>query len=473
MSRKADLFSRRSYYRLAWLLVFFLLSSGCGSYLAPITSIVKPVAEDEEVKISREFRREAKKHLKFINNPEVERYVDRIGRRILSAMGPQPFDYRFFVVEDSQLNAFAVPGGSIYLYTGLLERMKSTAEVAGVMGHEIVHVKARHMARMSGPDPLAIIGLLGVLVAGGSSGAQAAGTVGQAIAATRQLSYSRQLELEADTLGARYVAGAGYDPKGSVDFLKTLDQERTLNPIEVPPYMMSHPVTQDRVANAELVVRSLGHGRPTADEPDPIKKIQIIIRAERHDGDSVIAEYEKLVRQNPQSAEYIQLLAFAQLHRGRLSEARENYEKAHRLDPKLPGLDRDLGRLYSQVGDFRLAREALDRALAAEPKEPLNYFYLGELLERENDYRAAAGAFLLAHRLAPLWDKPPYRLGVVYGKSNRLGDAYYYLARSFVLQDEDTKAIADFEKAIKIFGENSPRGQEIKGELRVLRARSR
>ena len=103
------------------ILVTAILFASCSSLPANLPSIpgVSPPSEDEETRISREFRREAKKELKFINNPEVERYVDRIGRRILAATGPLSFDYRFFVIEDDQLNAFSVPGGSIYLYSGL------------------------------------------------------------------------------------------------------------------------------------------------------------------------------------------------------------------------------------------------------------------------------------------------------------------------------------------------------------------
>jgi tetratricopeptide (TPR) repeat protein len=136
-------------------------------------------------------------------------------------------------------------------------------------------------------------------------------------------------------------------------------------------------------------------------------------------------------------------------------------------------LYRDLSRLYTGSGDFGAARAMLDQALAMEPKEPLNYLYLGELLEKENDLRAAAGAYLNAQQLSPLWDKPPARLGIVYGNLDRLGDAYYYRARSLLLQDEDERAMADLEKAIKILGENSARGQTAKEELNNLRARRR
>src|SRR5688572_28894809 len=154
--------------------VCFVLGS-CRSSRPPMPGITPP-SEDDETRIGSEFRREAKKHLKFVTNPEVERYVERIGQRILSAMGPQPFDYRFFVVEDSQLNAFAVPGGSIYFFTGLIEKAKNTSEIAGVLGHEIVHVKGRHMARTAGPDAASLLSLLGILLlARSGAGAQAAG----------------------------------------------------------------------------------------------------------------------------------------------------------------------------------------------------------------------------------------------------------------------------------------------------------
>ena len=409
-----------------------------------------------------------------MNNPEVERYIERIGQRILSVMGPQPFDYRFFVVADSQLNAFAVPGGSVFFYTGLIERAKSTSEIAGVMGHEIVHIKGRHMARHSGPDAISLLSLVGMLLLSRSgSGAQAAGVVGQAISATRQIAYSRQLEMEADTLGVRYMTSAGYDPAGSLAFLKTLDQERSLNPVDVPAYMMTHPVTQERVANVQLVIRSLGDVQTKPEGLDQLKKIQVMVRLERQETDKVIEEYKKLVAQTPDDSAAYHLLALAQHHKGQLPQAKNNYEKALKLNPQDAGLHRDLGRLYTGSEDFSAARAALDRALAMEPKEPLNYLYLGELLEKENDLRAAAGAYLNAHRLSPFWDKPPARLGAVYGKLDRLGDAYYYRARSLLLQDEDERAIADLEKAIKILDPNSARGQTIKDELANLRARRR
>jgi len=430
--------------------------------------------EDEEVRISREFRREAKKVLKFVNDPEVERYIDRIGRRILAATGPLSFDYRFFVVDEDQLNAFSVPGGSIYVYTGLIERTKNTDELAGVLGHEITHAKNHHMARASGPDAVSILSLLAmVALARSGSGAQAAGMVGQAVSATRQLAFSRQLEMEADTLGTRYMAAAGYDPKGTIEFPKILDQERALNPVDVPAYILSHPISQERIANAELVVKSLGQTQPRPDDPTALKKVQIVIRMDRANRDDVVHEYEKLVKQAPRNPELLYLLGYAQQRQGQLSEARANYEQARKIWPENASLQRDLGRLYGEMGDFMKARTAFDQSLAIEPNEPLTYLYLGEMLEKSGDLRSAVGSYLNAQNLAPLWDRPLYKLGMLYGKLDRPGDGYYYLGRAFALQDEDDKAINNLERAVKILGANSPRGQLIQEELNTLKKRKR
>ena len=470
--------SRAALIVCAWILLISISITSCSSSApANLPSIpgVSPPSEDEDTRISREFRREARKQLKFVNDPEVERYVDAVGRRVLTVVGPQTFDYRYFVIDEPVLNAFAVPGGSIYIYAGILNRVRSTDELAAVMAHETTHVAKRHMARMSGLDPISLLGLLGAVLAarsGGAGGAQAAAVIGQGIAATRQIAYTRQLEMEADTLGLKYMTEAGYDPHAMVSFQKLMLQEQNLNPIgDVPPYLLDHPLTQERVANAELQIRSIKTPQPVSAGVDPIKKIQTLLRLERREADAVIAEQKNALSQSPKNSEPYQLLGIAYFSKGMWQEARQNLEQAMALNPRSPGIDRDLGRLYTQTNDYGLAHSAFDRSLALEPANALNYLYLGELFEKQGDLGSAAGAYLNAGNLAPLWEKPPYRLSLVYGKLERLGDAYYYRGRSFLLQDEDEKAAVDFDRAIKALGANSPRGELIQDELKSLKAR--
>ena len=458
--------------KLLCLFLSVTVFGGCGSFLPKeLPTIFKPITEKDEIKMSREFRREAKKHFKFISHPEVERYVNRIGRRILSVMGPQPFEYRFFTVEDRELNAFAVPGGSIYVHTGLIKRVNSTDELAGVLGHEIIHIKARHIARISGPDPLSLLALLSIFLVGSGPQGQAAGVLGQALSASQQLSYTRQLEQEADILGVKYMSEAGYDPRASLGFLKIINQEKILNPVNIPPYLLTHPLSRERIAKVEGAIRSFNLTQSRSNYPDPIRKIQLILRLEADDSENVIKKYEKLVKNHPESAEPVHLLGVAYHYKGKLAQARESYERARALSPGSIGIDRDLGRIYTQIGEFRLAHEAFKRSLIVEPREALNYLFLGELFEKESNFQDAVGGYLRARNLSPLWAEPPHHLGKVYSKMNRLGDAYYYLGRSHLLSDEDEEAIADFKRAIEIFGSASPRGQIIREEMEAIKAK--
>jgi predicted Zn-dependent protease len=297
--------------------------------------------------------------------------------------------------------------------------------------------------------------------------------VGQGIAVTRQIAYTRQLELEADTLGLKYMTQAGYDPRAMVSFQRVMLQEQTLNPIDLPPYLLDHPLTQERISNAELLIRSMKPAESRPSDEDPIKKIQTLLRLDRKESDAVIREQKRILAESPKSSDSHQLLGLAYFSKGMWEDARKDLEEAQALNRRSPGINRDLGRVYTQLGDFNAAHAAFDRATTNEPKEPLNYLYLGELFEKEGDLRSAAGAYLNAGNLAPIWDKPPLRLGVVYGKLDRMGDAYYYNGRALLLQDEDEQAVANFDRAIRALGPDSPRAQVIRDEIQLLRARRR
>jgi predicted Zn-dependent protease len=203
------------------------------------------------------------------HDPALQRYVDGIGRR-LQAVSELPGDSFTFTVLDSDIvNAFALPGGFVYVSRGLLALANDEAELAGVIGHEIGHVTARHTAQRYDRAQQAQIGatvaqVLGSVLGGmllGEGGAQLGGQVaGQAAAvgATAYVQgYSREQELEADELGVRYLARAGYDPQAMASFLGQLEASDRLQRqldgrqgAEVPTWLASHPRTKDRIERA-------------------------------------------------------------------------------------------------------------------------------------------------------------------------------------------------------------------------------
>ncbi len=425
------------------------------------------LSQDEEIRVSRQFRREARLRLKFIEDPEVELYVDRIGRRILEAIGNTRYPYRFFVIEDSSLNAFAVPGGSIFLHSGLIQRVDTSDELASVVAHEIVHVNARHFAALSSnTNATMLIGMLGVFLAPVLGPAALAGP---AVAMTQQLEFSRQMEEQADNLGVVYLARAGYDPEAAVAFMKRMYRERTLNPVGRPSYLLTHPLTRKRIANLTASIRALGLARPRFRDVDDIERVKLLIEL-RKEPEVAVERLRKAHERRPEAPEPAYSLGIAYAATGRWARAREMLERAARFKSVRPGLDRDLGLMYVHTEAFAKAHAAFERMLAREPDDPITHLYRGQLLEKESRFRQAARSYLRVRQLAPFWPEAARRLGYAYRKLNQPGKAHYYLAQSYLLRDETPKAIDSLERAAQQYAEDSPRRQVIKDEIAAIRA---
>ena len=201
-------------------------------------------------------------------NPRVTRYVTEVGRRLSQFAEFSEFNYRFTVLNSPVVNAFALPGGFIYISRGLLALASNEAELAGVLAHEIGHVTARHTAERITAQQVAQIGLLGAALLGVDRGLLEAG---QSIAGMAIQGYSRSQELEADTLGVRYMSQAGYDPDAMVSFLATLGEHSRLEGrmLGLPEgqqdqfnIMSTHPRTADRVREAQAAANTRRPANP-------------------------------------------------------------------------------------------------------------------------------------------------------------------------------------------------------------------
>lgn len=452
---------RRAFH--CWVAV--LVIAGCaaaGLRVPPVHAL----SQEEEIRIGREIRREVRGRLKFIEDPEIELYVDRIGRRLLDAVGNTRYPYRFFVVEDASTNAFAVPGGNIFLHSGLIQRVESTDELASVVAHEIVHVHARHFAALAAPDETVLLGMLGVFLAPVLGPAVLAAPV---VSMTRQLEFSRQMEEQADNLGVGYLARAGYDPQAAVDFMEKLYREKLLNPVGTPTYLMSHPLTEQRIANMAASIRGLGLTRPRFKGADDIERLKLLIEL-RSEPNAVVERRKKAHEKDPEAAAPAHLLGAAYAATGRWRAARDLLEGAARLDPALPSVHRDLGRAYSRTGEPAKAHAAFEAMLEREPDDPVTRLYQGRLFERESRFRQAVRSYLRVRQIAPFWPEAARRLGYAYRKLNQPGKAHYYLAQFHLLRDETGKAIGSLERAAQQYPPDSPRRQVIEDEIDVLRA---
>lgn len=199
----------------------------------------------DDIKLGNDASREIQNQFPILNDTDATNYVENVGERLVAAIPPQfrqpAFDYRFHVVNARDINAFALPGGPMYVNRGMIEAARNEGEMAGVMAHEISHVALRHATaqatKQSGAgNTLRTLGLiLGGAVLGGQAGAQ----LGAGVASLWTTKYSREYETQADVLGSRIMADAGYDPRDLANMFRTIAGERTGG--GAPEWLSSHP----------------------------------------------------------------------------------------------------------------------------------------------------------------------------------------------------------------------------------------
>ena len=259
--------------RAAGLLIALALglATSCASKSGkfdPIGAIgaISEVSEEDERSLGAQVDAAIQEQVPMIDDPVVLGFVNELGQRIVAQIEPQPFIYRFRVIPNSTLNAFALPSGYIYFHSATILSAASLNELAGVMGHEIAHVKGRHYARGSEatfwPSLLARVAGIGAAVASGEPGFAAAA---EGVNVALQLKYSRQFEAEADEMGAVFMARAGFDPAGMGRFFERIVAADVPSAIEIPPYLYSHPDLDQRISGVKAraaTLRISGHFEP-------------------------------------------------------------------------------------------------------------------------------------------------------------------------------------------------------------------
>lgn len=209
----------------------------------------------EEQRLGREFMRNARRSMPFVDDPELTQYITSLGNR-LAASGDEPgSEFRFYLIRDSALNAFAVPGGHISMNTGLIMATESEGELASVLSHEVAHVTQHHLARMlerTKGQGFQILGaLLAAVLLGGEAG-QAAVVAANANVIENRLEYTREFEREADAIGVRTLAKAGYDPRAMPAFFERLQRWSRVYETGAPEFLRTHPLTTDRIADTQV-----------------------------------------------------------------------------------------------------------------------------------------------------------------------------------------------------------------------------
>jgi predicted Zn-dependent protease len=409
---------------------------------APALATISFRAERE---LGKQFDLAARRQLPLITDPEVVAYVDTIGQRIVRQLDDSFFQYQFSVVRDGSVNAFAVPGGYIYVHSGLLLRAASDDEVASVLGHEIAHVHAHHLARQQEATQLMnYASLLGILLAVINPAAAAVATAANA---TATLKYTREFEQEADLLGVRYMQKAGYDPHAMLDFFKKLaDDSRSLP--TVPPYLLSHPLTDDRLNHLEAVLRTqqwAKHDRPAASFA--LRRVQVLARARTEKPADVLAYYQRALDADPKDPQARYFYGVACLETGQVEAAQTALQAARAGG--VQAADRELGRLALRQRRLPEARDLLQKSLQAEPKDAGAYVELAKTLEALGDSRGAMDAYQRAWTIAPSLEAAHQGYGMLAGRAGDQAAGLYHLATAARLQ-------GDYEQALTLYARAQP-----------------
>ena len=216
------------------------------------------ISEDDERRLGMQFDRDIQQQIEVIHDPLVAGFINELGQSIVAEIEPQPFIYRFRVIKSSSLNAFAVPGGYVYFHSGTILAAESIDELAGVMGHEIAHVKGHHYVRMQKKQrPIELVTTTAAIIASVFANDPTPVIAAQALNVSLGLKFSRDLEAESDHLGSIWITRAGYDPAGITRFFERILEEQERYPNDIPPYLFSHPEVEERIEIVRAAAETL------------------------------------------------------------------------------------------------------------------------------------------------------------------------------------------------------------------------
>jgi predicted Zn-dependent protease len=410
--------SRVACRSVAWLVIVSVLSSSCASRTVKPIGAEKPfLPEADEVRLwtqADEEEEQLQKKTKSYDDPLLEEYLGKIGDKLVSddvreAGGP---GFKFGVLRDPTLNAFAMPNGRIYVHTGLLARLDNEAQLAMIVGHEMTHVTNRHALSFTRDAQntqipftvMAIAASIGVAVAAGSS-ARSGDDVGAAVlsqtanvllglglqlAAIAAINgYGRDLEREADAGGMANLVRAGYDPKEAPKVFELLRKESKDRGTLETFFFGNHPRLTERVEDTNQLIKSryavaaVAPGTVANTEEFGLRMRTVVRENARLDIQAgrftlAAAQLDRVLALTPKDP--VAQLYYGDLYRLQSQRARdvadkadkakkalERYERSAELDPAFPDPFRQLGFLYYQQKENLRAKEAFQKYLALKP----------------------------------------------------------------------------------------------------------
>jgi predicted Zn-dependent protease len=459
--------NRGSYPWIAWPLIFTLL---WGTTPA-MGGLFETLSTEKERQIGEEFFLELQSAYPISTDPFVSSYINRLGRKVEAQLPPHPYKYRFYVLDDPSLNAFAVPGGYVFINTGFIRLMDREGELVGVLAHEISHIYARHLARQIDESKVisiaTLVGSLAAVLLGGP--AAAALLVGaQAAGQSAMLKYSRDHEQEADDLGFKWMVKAGYNPRDMIAAFKMLNKQRWFQGGDIPIYLSTHPHTDTRLV--ELANRYTIHEITLPQVPDNPEFPYFTVPVESLSGNPylLLRRMTQASIKNPHNPVYHYGKGLALGMLDRHEEAEAVLQQGLKLDPGNYIIQREIAVQYFERNRYQQALPLLVRLGQTHPQDEVVLYYLGRIYQEQRQTDDALAAMERVQSLNPAFVEVYHNLGTLYGEKGRLGLAHYYLALHSLTARAYPTALFHFKKALTNMPLTDPHYSRVRDQIARL-----
>ncbi len=427
---------------------------------------------EDEKKLGKEFYEKLEKSNVLIRDKKITTYINQLGNKVLAQSNKAPFDFRFSVIDSSAINAFATPGGYVYVNRGLINMVEKESELASVLGHEIAHVNARHIASIIeksqkvGIAALAAM-LAGAFLGGGGDLTAAAVSFSLATATTLNLKYSREHEEEADRLGMSYLVNTGYDGKAMLEFMKKMRRYEFYSS-NIPSYFLTHPGTDERITYIDALLHTTYTQKGAESMIGNLKRIQTILILRDKDLNSGLKHFQSELQKDKNDIDTLYGIAVIQDRLGRTEESLTNFHKALSIAPNDADISRDLGIAYFKLGRISEAVEILNKAVILNEDDLDAVLYLGRSYELQGDYIKALTLYKKIENRNIDDVDVYYSIAMAYGKTNNPGDSHYNFGIYFKKKNKMDSALFHFKEALKYFPKYSEKSQEIEKEIKSI-----
>jgi predicted Zn-dependent protease len=429
----------------------------------------------EERRIAREALSEVMDKMPLVDDADSVDYLRAVGRRLAEHLRDDPFSYNFWLVDVASLNAFALPCGYIFFFTGLFTALESEDELAGILAHEISHAHLRHvikrMDKSALSQGLSLAGvlagaLLGALGGGALAGALAMGSVAGGVQS--QIAFTREFEEEADYHGFLLMTGSGYSGQGMVSgFGRLWQQERISGGGNVPQYLRTHPASALRMERMEAMLQRRGPAAPKSagSEFQRVKTRLIALYQNENDAFDL---FRARLRQNARDYLAAYGLALVELRRGNYPQAQEVIDDLYRWWPEGKiFVDKLQAGVLAAGGDFAGALKLFRQVTAARPQDREALTGLANCQLQLNLLAEAHDNYVQVLRLAPQDHESRYNLGLALGRLGRAHEASAQLGLAFFQRKNLSGARYHLERA----SQNLPAGSELKAQVDSARER--